>query len=326
MKEIGKILLPHGEEKKIFSFVPETPPENQIIFPDKKSLSIDWRRNFDYLTEVRKLYEQAEVVQEEATVNPALDFPHLPALVWFPSDMHIGNILTDHQLLKKHIDLVIDTPNCYGITVGDDVDNGVFNGLSFEQGMPPWMQGFTVKDLAEELGGRNARKKELILARVTGNHDGWTFDKTGQNWEQIWYGETNAPVFPGMGLLHLKVGKENYNLGLAHLYWGRSRLNPTNVCKRLLEYEYPEADVVVVGHDHISEVLKFQRGGKERVALRTGTYKTKDYYARKHGMALRGQSGGACILFYPEEHKMLPFDKLEDGTKYLKTLIELFDN
>jgi len=298
-------------------------PENVIIFPDKKELHVSWRRNFERIKDLQNLVKSAEIVQEEARVNVPLDYPDLPALVWFPSDMHIGSDKTDYDLLEKHINLTIKTPNTFAVFVGDDVDFGIWGSLQFEAALPPYMQGFTIRDLVRELGGENERKKPLVLARVTGNHTDWMFSVTGENWESIWYEETKAPVFPGVGKLELNVGEEKYEVVLAHMYWGRSKLNPTNACKRLIEHEYPNADVAVIGHDHISEVLEFYRGGKKRVAIRSGTYKLTDYYARKHGISLRGQRGGIGCLFYSAKHEIVPFLKLEDAVEYLNALIEL---
>lgn len=321
----NKIIIDQrGTEKEVKKpFTPLVPEKNVIVFPDKKEVNVSWRENLKKIKDIQELLRDSEIVQEEATVNVPLDYPHLPALIWFPSDMHIGSDKTDYELLTKHIDLVIETPNAFAVFVGDDVDFGIWGGLQFEAVIPPYMQGFTVRDIAEELGGRNKREKSLVLGRVTGNHTDWLFPVSGENWESIWYEKTKAPVFPGIGKLTLNIGDEVYKVALAHMYWGRSKLNPTNACKRLIEHEYPDVDIAVIGHDHISEVLEFFRGEKKRVAIRSGTYKLTDYYARKHGIALRGQRGGICCLLYPDSHKMLPFLRLEDGVEYLNTLREL---
>jgi len=319
------IHLPNGEDHKFrpVKEVPITPAKREIIFPDKKVHRVDWRTDFKVMQDTQAQIKEAEVTQKEATVNVPLDIKDLPCLVWIPSDKHIGSAQTDYQLLKDHTELVINTPNAFEISIGDDVDNGIWGGLAFEQVLPPQMQGFMIKDLAEEMNGRNDRKKCITLARCTGNHTDWGFDKTGESWESIWYGSSDAPIFAGMGLVRLHVGDQEYQVAISHRYWGQSKLNPTNACKRFLEYEYTEADCALIGHDHVAEILEFYRNGKRRIAAKTGTYKMEDQWARKQGISGRGQRGGMAILFWPDEHRMQPFLKLEDAVSYLNLLKEI---
>jgi hypothetical protein len=325
MEIITKLYMPDGRERVILKDKPKSVPGEVTVFVDKKQTSVSWRNDFRVIKEVQKVVKENDPTQEEATVNAPLDNPDLPCLVWFPSDKHIGSTQVDYDLLQRHTELVIKTPNCFEISIGDDIDNGIWGSLCFEQALPPQSQGFLVADMAAEMGGRNERGKQITLARVTGNHTDWTFEQAGQGFEAVWYGSTPAPILPGMGLVHLNIGSQTYEIAMAHRFKFKSALNPTNNCKRLLDFEYPTADLAIIGHEHVAEILEFQKGGKRRIGIHPGCYKLHDMWARKQGISGRGEEGGACVLFSPKEHKMIPFMKLDDGVEYLNCLTKIYE-
>jgi len=97
-----------------------------------------------------------------------------------------------------------------------------------------------------------------------------------------------------------------------------SKLNPTNMGKRFWEHEYPEAEVVLLGHTHQSELLTWERGGKERLISIGGTYKQDDRWARQHGIGGRGGQPGHAIVFFPYEHKFIGYKHLEDAIRWVR--------
>jgi hypothetical protein len=129
------------------------------------------------------------------------------------------------------------------------------------------------------------------------------FTASGQKPEMIFARQMKGPVFAGMGLLHLEAGKQKYNLALAHQFWGDSKLNIHNCCRRILEHEYPQADVVAVGHTHVWGYMKEMVSGREVLYIRPGTAKIRDRYARIHGIAKRGQACGIAVLFGTEKRE-----------------------
>jgi len=313
MKEIGTIYLPHNQEKKVYpqKRIPETPEENIIVFPDKKEIRIDWRRNLQKLAEFSRIIEEAEIVQEEGTYRVPfsnLEIPYAMGLVF--SDAHIGSYTTDHELIIELVDKVLSTPNSFLIDAGDTFDAGVWGALQFEQILPQYMQTFTVEDMMRELGNKYA-------ACVIGNHPEFLFNASGQKPEVMFAQKMKGPVFAGMGLLHLEVGKQRYEIAIAHNYWGKSRLNIHNCCRRLIEHEYPEADVSIVGHQHIWGYMKERMGDKERLYIRPGTAKLRDRYARMHGIAKRGQACGIAIIFGAKKREFNAYN-LDDAVEIMK--------
>lgn len=300
MKVVGTIYLPNGQEHKVYAekFVPDTPPEQVIVFPDKREFRVDWRRNLRQMIETTKLIEEAEIVQEEGIYNVPITNPEIPYVLGLAfSDAHIGSYTTDHQLIIDLMDTILATPNAFLMDAGDTFDDGIWGGLEMEQLMPPYMQQFTVADLMREMGDKWA-------CSVLGNHTEWMFEAAGQKPEQIFARHMKGVIFPGMGLLHLVAGECKYDIAISHNYWGKSKLNIHNVCANLRKYEYPSADAFIVGHEHIWGYMKERAGEKEVLYCRPGTAKLRDRYARIHGIARRGQACGIAILFGTKERSM----------------------
>jgi len=311
------IINAKGEEKIIYPqpHISETPPEQTIVFPDKKETHVDWRRNFERVIEVQKILKEANIGQEEATVHPDLEYPDLPMLLAIITDAHLFSVGTDHELLKKHLDLVINQPNVRMLDCGDDVDMGIWGDLVFEQVLPPYMQGFTMRDLARELGDK-------MIAILGGNHNDW-MKACGTEFYDAFLRNAKCPVMPAGGMIHLEIGEQTYNIAAKHTHWGRSRLNATNASKRLIQWGYPDADCAILGHSHQASMEQLYMGGKNRLAVVGGTYKLDDQWAERKGISDSKERGGLGILFYPKERKMIPFLQMEDGVEYLNTLIEL---
>jgi len=304
---MGRIVIDDkGTEMEVEKpWLPPTPEENIIAFPDKKEIRVDWRQTFGKITELQEHLQGMEIAQEEGTYNLNLERPDIRyGLAFLFSDAHIGSLTSDHTLIQKVLDLSLKLPNTCIIDNGDTFDNGIWGGLQFEQAIPPYAQAFTLQDIARELG-------EKYAAVVIGNHPEWMFYHTGVRPEDLFYRQVKGPIFPGMGLLHLNVGEQSYKVALSHTYWGKSKINIHNCCVRLREKEYPDADVFVVGHEHIWGHMKEMINNREVLYCRPGTGKTQDRYARIHGIARRGQEMGLAVRFDADKHffEAMPIDR-----------------
>lgn len=287
-----------------------TPPQNTIVFPDKKPFEVNWRRNFERIAAVMDTVESAEIVQEEGTYNVPMDRPDIPYAVGLVfSDAHIGSYTSDHKLITSMLDLLHTTPNSFLVDDGDTFNNGIWNGMSFEDIIPPYMQAFTVEDMMREFGKKYG-------ACVIGNHSEWLFSE-GIKPEAVFARQMEGPIFPGMGLLHCKVGNQNYDWALSHNYWGKSKINIHNCCVRLRENEYPDADIFVVGHEHIWGYMKEKVNNREVLYIRPGTAKTKDRYARIHGIAKRGQEFGIAVLLSADK-KQFRAMPIEEAVEFME--------
>ena len=285
-----------GTTKKVDSpFIPDTPEENIIETPTSR-IHLGWRRVFDGIESVTKLIREADICQEEGEYRVKIYRPDIPWTVGLVfSDAHIGTYQSDHKLIKDLVDKVLTTPNSYLIDDGDTFNNGVWGGLAYEDVVPPYIQAFTVKDLARELGNK-------LAACVIGNHPEWMFSSAGVHPEFMFAENIKAPVFPGMGLLHLKAGDQEYKVAMSHTYWGKSKKNIFNTCVNLRDNEFPTADIFIVGHEHICGFMEEIVDGKKVLYIRPGTAKTYDRYARLHGIAKRGQQMGVALMCRTDRH------------------------
>lgn len=313
IQERGRLVINgQGQERTVYGkFEPNAPQEHQIVFPDKKVLNVDWRRNLQALKDTQDIIEAGEIVQEEGTYRVPLDKPEIGYAMGFCfSDAHIGSYTTDHQLITDVIDKVLTTPNAFLMDCGDTFNNGIWGGLGYEDTLPPYMQAFTVEDMMREVGDKWG-------ATVLGNHSEWMFNASGLKPEMIFAKNVKGPVFPGMGLLHLEAGDQKYDVALSHNYWGKSKKNVTNCCVNLRQTEYPDAEVFIVGHEHVNAYGSEVVDGKKRHYIRPGTAKTQDRYARIHGIAKRGQPMGKAILFGTDKHDIEVYD-IEDALEIMK--------
>lgn len=262
----------------------------------------------ELLQRAQSLFHKAEVGVREATWVPRVEYPDRPIAILLATDIHFGSLKVDYPLLNQHLKIVEDTPNFFMVSNGDDVDN--FNPIVFPSGMlenplPPQLQSLAMMEKIRELDA-----KDKLGVMSFGNHNDF-MNVSGLDWFDTFARGLKAPLFNAGGFLHIMVGDQRYGLAMTHRYWGTSKLNPTNACKRFWEHEYPQADITFLGHTHQSEMLHWERGGKQRLSVIGGTYKSADDYARKRGIGGRSGQPGHCVVLFPNEHRMIGVKDIE---------------
>ena len=281
------------------------------VFPDKKPRELNTQAIDELLIQSRSIYERFEIGQREATFYPNADFYNRPVVFVLMTDTHYGAVTVNTELLNKHLEIIESTPNFFMVHNGDHTDN--FNATG------KWASGMEEDPLPTKVAARAWAKKLKRLDDLGkigvlgfGNHD--DFGKNaGQDYHDTFLSDFRCPIFTSGGLLHIVHGQEHYALAMSHKYWGTSKLNPTNACKRYLDFEEPDADIVFLGHTHQSEGLTFEKGGRKRVACIGGTYKDLDEFARKNGIGGRSGTPGWAVALFPNQHKMVLYDDLEDA-------------
>jgi len=297
------------------------------IWEDKREITSDWEENFGVMQRLIEADQKGEIFQAEATINVPSDFPELPIVLGFPSDPHLGSMDTELELYKTHILAACTTPNVFLAPGGDEIDLGMWKRLRFRQAGPPEFHSRTVRDLAMDLrgekkDGKNQRERPIVLFRCTGNHGDTIFDMVGHEWAGIYFGldkniGERPPIFPSMGLAHVKVGSQEYDIALAHKRGGHSSLNIFLPCIRMSEYIYPTVDVAVVAHHHVLGAAEETRGGIDRVWLRPGTYRTKGWFERQKGYLRLPEAGMAAVMLYPDRKEAVGYKHFERALKDL---------
>ena len=310
-------------EKGIFtgknesSFINDDEIKKRLAFPDKKKQEYVFEDVAEIIRLQRKLESKFEIGQREATwiVPSNLDKPIVIALI---TDPHFGSVRSNVDLFIEHLDMIENTPNMFGVFNGDDVDNfnatGKWASGMMENPVPPQIVS---RSIAERYQRLDKRGKVGVIS--FGNHNDFGHN-SGQDWYESFLGGFKCPVFTSGGDLHIKNGSQEYELALTHKYWGTSKLNPTNACKRYLDFESPNADIVFLGHTHQSEGLHFEKGGKDRIACIGGTYKDTDTFARKHGIGGRSGSPGWAVALWPDKRQMQLFKDLKIAQEFLRGL------
>lgn len=306
------IINSHGDER-------EVNPEPQSPFPDKKLRTWDASQADAILYQARELKEQFEIGQKEATFLAKPEYPDLPIVISLMTDTHYGALNANTRLLNAHLDIIRSTPNFYMVHNGDHTDN--FNATG------KWASGMSEDPLPQQIASRAWASKIKVLddegkiaALGFGNHDDFGLN-AGQDWYESFLGSFKAPIFTAGGLLHIVHGSQTYDLAMTHMYWGTSKLNPTNANKRFMDFEYPDADISFLGHTHQSEGLHFEKGGKDRIACIGGTYKDSDDWARKHGIGGRAGSPGWAVALYPDRRGMILFQDVQRAEEYIQSHI-----
>lgn len=318
MKEGFKTLIvdSQGTEKLI--------KPRQTFEADKKIPIIDEASMMAHLIEARRIYKEMEVGQREATVKLKTAYPDQPAYIWLNTDDHLGSVLTDYESFLRDFNTVKEMPNFSMISNGDEVDHFMVTNKAatgvYENPMSPQQQGQLFRKMFKGMDDL-----DKIIAFSFGNHNQW-LRGSGYKFENTWLEDFKAPILNCGGQVTVKYGTQEYKFAISHMHWGNSKLNPTNACKRMMEHDFPDADVAFLGHTHQKEVLHFNRGGKDRVAVIGGTYKLADEWGSEHGMGnCRGNIGGITLAIFPEGKRIVPFYSIQEAQEDFLLRLEVKD-
>jgi len=306
------IINSHGNSR-------EVPSSSILAAPDKKIQTPHHETWLTRIMEQQRERKEIETSQDEATVKIQTRLKYIG--INFTGDWHFGSDKVDYLLWDKHQTMVLENDGMYEAIVGDERDN--FVNPKFRQGLyegilNPEEQAEYMKFYMEQLDA-----KSKIIARVTGNHDFWTWEGSGINFETFWYKGMKSPLLRNGGFVHLQANKVPYEIYMHH---GQSifnsNFNPNHATRRAYEMQ-GAFDVGVLGHKHVSEVAHGYKNSDSKqhdlVMVRTGTYKLSDEYSRSRQLG-RGQPPGATVLFSTSERKMIPFARIEDAVEVMNKL------
>ena len=318
MKERRIIVDDKGTERKV--------PKPIQVFPDKKKREWKYQEVDEAIIKTRELEARWEIGQKEALWNAQGEYHDLPIMVLLMTDTHYGSIRGNVELINDHLKIVSETPNMFMVHNGDHTDN-------FNIALGSWATGVYEDPINPQLTARawasklmDLDKQSKIGALGFGNHDDWV-KSVGAEFYDTFLGQFSCPVLTSGGRIWITAnGGAKYEMSMTHKWWGTSKLNPTNACKRRLEHEHPDADIVFLGHTHMSEGLHFERGGKSRIGVIGGTYKDDDRWAAKVGIGGRGGSPGWVVALWREPKQMQLFKDVEMAQQYMNSMIYGLEN
>jgi hypothetical protein len=240
----------------------------------------------------------------------------------FLSDIHLENVNTDTNLLRRDLEIVKNTKDFYVGFGGDLLDNfftGPHKEGIVEACMPP-MQ-------ARIVGGKliTTNLKDKLLWTILGCHDAWDRDYADYNLPQHVARKMNIPYLGHGGDINLtlkrgdKGQKVLYSIHARHKYKGGSSENGTGCCKNVLRNIDSKFDIVAISHNHIAEIKIEHFLRKPRVFVRTGSYKLEDRYSQMLGFEKNDFDSQIPVVILNTETKEM---KIVSGVKNAADLLK----
>ena len=259
-----------------------------------------------------KLIKHPEVVRIEIDTDKPIALTN-----W--ADLHLGHPGVDYVGVDSATNLVCETDGLFVYAGGDGsenfiVSNGKSAGAGLNQQQIVRQRALFIR-LLQKLGD------SLIALGSSSEHSGWNRAMTGVDDLAELAKRLNLVYTDVGGLIELTVGNQTYNIFRTHRYKYNSDFNLTHTAKQLWRLGQYDADITIVEHRHSAAIESFLGHGLERYAVRTGTAKVYDDYARKFGYY--GQRfANPTIILYPNERRMIGFLHMEDAIITLKALRE----
>ncbi len=171
--------------------------------------------------------------------------------VIFVSCAHLGSRYTFYEEFERIFSRVLDTPRLHWLSLGDDVEGflpGFRDGSAVtDQAIAnPLVQRLMLARVLDKLAERGK-----LLAGCASQHGGdWYRKAVGEDPIKALYLARRVPFYDGKGLLTLKVGRQTYQVALAHSFPGSSIYNANHAQRRAGLFDFPSADVIVQGDKH----------------------------------------------------------------------------
>jgi UDP-2,3-diacylglucosamine pyrophosphatase LpxH len=281
---------------------------------EEKAPSLD--QMIDGLDKTKELHESIE----KRPVHFEIYEKSEQAIWIFLSDLHLGARGVDYKYFKSIVTLLRKNLNIKVAMVGDLYDNFLhFVSLrgANDSVAPPSVQIDMIMSFLEELDARD----QLRIVGL-GNHDLIREEKAvGYSViKKISDSSIRSKILEGKGRIALSVGKDKksaelYQIIMTHQAAGHSIYNPVHGAMRIARME-GHPDVVVTAHTHNPAMMIYKEAGKDIIAIKCGTFKTKDAYSEY--FYCNGKIGIPCIVFCSHEHKMIPFGNPEDLLVYMR--------
>lgn len=236
-------------------------------------------------------------------------------LVLCSGDWHFESIYTDQEKLIEHIDLVQKTEGVYSVFVGDATDDGY---VSPHKDLLLDSAGSTKMARAATRGLFFKIKRKLLLM-TDGCHVKWTKKAADYSPYEEYAKQMDVPYFGPGGTIKLSFGDISYRIHARHIFRG-GRKDILAAPRTYIQEEDPECDVAIVGHNHVNAISTLDWAGKQRVFVRSGSYKDVDTYAKEFGFSSQETRTPPCIIFNTRTSGMRIERSLEEGIETMEAL------
>lgn len=219
------------------------------------------------------------------------------------SDLHIGDKHCDVAAIKREIEYVRDTPNCYAILNGDIVNNATKTSVSdsYAELLSPMQQLALYVELFEPI-------KDKILVMTQGNHENRTYIKEGVDLTEVVaqqlglkdrYSKTGAVLFLKLG--EHKLDNSSKRVPIVYSFYiihgsGGGRKEGAKAIRLADMASIIDVDVYIHGHTHLPMIL---REGFYRTDMSNGVVKYVDKLFVNGSARLRYGGYGESFEFKP---------------------------
>lgn len=286
--------------------------KNNIEFLDRKEepQECDLQEYYEGLKQLERSMDKLDRKQTKAEITINDDKP-IAIAHW--GDWHLGSRGLDYEQFDKDRELIKSTEGLYFIGMGDYKDNNssYVTRSSNENSISQGMQDLLVNKMMEEVKGK-------CIALIRGCHDDWDKKLSDKDFiEELCKTTDSINLWHG-GMLTVNIGYETYKIAARHKYKNESSLNTTNAQRNMMN-DFGPVDVVALAHKHFPDLQILDRMGGKVVYIRSGSYKKYDEFGQKIG-GYEGKKSVPIEVIFPKEHKVVPFQELEDGITYLKAV------
>ncbi len=282
--------------------------ENSVLLLDKKIGEFNFREVVSNLQERQRLHDKATYSQSDA--HPSIKTQYDKIIVLPLSDLHIGAMGTDYELLVSFTDFLLKYDRLYTILVGDIADNFVNfkNKLAMHQMiLSPEEQDQFVESWIKEI-------KHKVLSAFWGNHEEMEERASGRNAIKRILSH-NVPYINGIGRVKLNVNDEEYRICATHKTRYFTSLNITHGLKRMAQMELPDEDVYIAGDKHTPDLEIAKQRGQRQTFIQLGTLKTDDSHSKKY-FSYYTSSEMPCFVLDTTKHQVTPFWTIQEALEF----------
>jgi len=236
-------------------------------FIDKKNaVAPDWRKLLEHAERGKELEDEAETTQRTAKIRL-----QGPCAITWNSCWHLGDVAVNYKTYRKHLDLMMDTPNLYMVGLGDERQNmRQFRVLArvLDQVLSPRQQARLMEGLVMEL-----TEQGKLLGLVGGNHDAEMDERLfGEELNAYIYANAKCPRFPNRADVDIEFKFGDRKHIVPQLWFHKSRfrsiIHALHGNKREYQFSKP-AKIVAGGHDHTPGIEYYWRYGNMWKATQT---------------------------------------------------------
>jgi len=199
----------------------------------------------------------------------------------FDGDAHFGPAGVDYTMLRVYAETIKDTPWLFSLKGGDFLDN--FITFATLGASAPTDEQMLFNQFLRFHGDTPEEQTANIIAMLRGNHDARTENVAGFDIIKLLIRDKKIAYSPSEARLTIDLNGQEYKIAARHQYRFNSTLNYCHTVKRFWDMGEKDFDIGVVFHNHTPAGEYFERHREQKLAVRPGTAKIVDRWAKDKG-------------------------------------------